>query len=292
MRFMEAATTGDFPSLLRADYEDIVLSAYGSVNQPEQALCYEKPSDQETETYRGLKHIQDLDEVVPQGAEIPEVLLGEKSTAAITNYKYARIASVTKEMVIYNKLSEFTRLASAIGDAMGRTISKKIAAAIETSGNYTAYGSTLTLTRANVELMLTKFKTQTATAADGSSVKLALIPDTILVPPDLTNDAERIVGSVNIPGSANNDINVLRGKLRIVESPWLSSSTVWYLMKTNWVNGLVLQKVIGPPPENSIQDVNATQSDSVFRYDKISYKTEVLFGVGVVDAKSILRSTS
>ena len=289
--FAEAATTGEFPSLLREDYEDILLSAYNEAPPVLLPLCRRVTSNKEVETYRGMNIIQDQDNVIPEGSEYPEIMLSEKSTVSITNRKYGGIVSVTDEMIRYNKMAEFDRLAAMEGEALARTVESKIASMIETTTNTTAYGSTLTLTRANIELMATKFKQQTATAADASTVNLNLAPDTLLIPEDLEFDARRIMNSTLIPGSANNDVNVMKSAYNVVVCQQLSSASVFYLLKARWANGAVFQSVVGPPPETFIQSMDRTQSaDSTFRYDKINFKARLIFGVGVLDTKWCLRS--
>lgn len=293
MKFQEAATTGEFPSLLREDYRDILLSAYGSVPATLLPLCYVVDSNKESETYRGMKGLGPTTQKVPEGGEFPERMLGEKSTVTVTNYKYGDIVSYTREMSLYNKLSEFKRLATLQGMALADGLEENLADAIETSGNYTAYGSTLTLNRANLEAMILKFNTQTDTDEEGRTIKLGIKADTLLVPPDLEMEGKRLLQSSQIPGSANNDINVLQGGLKLVVSNRLASTSVFYVMKSNWPNGLVYQKVIGPPPESFIQDIKSSQvSDNVFRYDKISFRADMIYGIDVIDAKAILRSTS
>jgi len=293
IKFHEASTTGDFPSLLRSDYQDILLSAYADVPQPLFSLCDTVTSNRESETYRGLKPLRDMNEIVPEGSEYPEMMLDEKSTVTITNRKYGGLISVTDEMIRYAKLSEFARLGAMLGDDLARNVEYQIAQVIETTTNTTATGSTRTLNRTNLETVVKEFKEQTTTAADGSTVKLGLVPDTLLVPPDLEFEARRLLQSTLIPGSANNDINVLKSSLNIVVSYYLSSDSVWYVLKSKWANGLKFQKVIGPPPELSIQDVKGSNlPDSSFRYDKITYKARMLFGVGVIDPDWCIRSTT
>ena len=190
-------------------------------------------------------------------------------------------------------MSDFKRLAEIQGRALADGLEANIATCIETSGSYTAYGSTLTLTASNLELALIKFNTQTTTDAEGRTIKLGLVADTLLVPPDLEMAAQRILNSTLIPGSANNDVNVLKGRLSIVVSRRLSSASVWYLMASKSPVGLIYQKVVGPPPETHVQDIQSTQvSDIAFRYDKISFRADMIYGLKVLDAKTILRSTS
>ncbi len=292
-RFREAATTGDFPNLLREDYKDILLSAYATVPQTLFPLCYVADSNKESETYRGLTDLGPTTAIVPEGGEFPERMLSEKTTVTITNKKYGDIVSYTREMELYNKLAEFKRLTELQGRALADGLEENIADYIETTDNTTAYSGTVTLNRVNLEAMVTAYKKQTTTDPEGKTIKLAMVPDTLLVPPDLEQEAQRLIRSTAIPGSANNDINVLQGTLKIVVCPRLSSTSLFYVLKANWPNGLVYQKVIGPPPETFVQSVSSAQiSDNVFRYDKISYRADMIYGIGNLDDKWCIRSTT
>jgi len=292
-RFREAATTGDFPSLLREDYKDILLSAYATVPATLFPLCYKADSNKETETYRGLTDLGPTTAVVPEGGEFPERMLSEKSIVTITNYKYGDIVSYTREMELYNKLAEFKRLTELQGRALADGLEENIADYIETTTNTTAYSATVTLNRVNLEAMVMTFKKQTTTDTEGKTIRLGLIPDTLLIPPDLEMEAQRLLNSALIPGSANNDVNVLKGSLDIVVSHRLSSASLFYVCKRNWPNGLTYQKVIGPPPETFVQNVSSAQiSDNVFRYDKISYRADMIYGIGNLDDKWCIRSTT
>lgn len=53
------------------------------------------------------------------------------------------------------------------------------------------------------------------------------ILDTLLVPPDLLEDALVIAGSENKPGTANNDTNTFRG-VTVLSSPLLSDTNNWF----------------------------------------------------------------
>ena len=293
MKFREAATSGEFASLMREDYEDILLGSFADVPKPLLDLCVQVSSEKEAETYRGLKHLQDVDQLIPEGGEYPEIMLGEKDTVTITNRKYGGIIAVTDEMIRYAKLGEIKRLPNLLGESLGRKVEKGIVSVIETTANTTASSGTLTLTRANLETVMNNYKIQTATAADGTTVKLGLIPDTLLVPPALEYDARRILNAVLIPGSANNDPNVIQGALKIVVSHYLTSTSTWYVLKSKCASGLIFQKVVGPPPELSTQEVSSTQApDGSFLYDKIKYKARMVIGAGVIDAKWAIRSTA
>ena len=293
MRFREAATSGEFPSLLRSDYQDILLADYARAPQPLLSITYQTTSDRDEETYRGLKVLTEQILEVPEGGKYPEDMLDEKSTVTIANRKYGKIYAITREMIMFAKLAEIKRMASLNAEFLSTIYEKILVATIENTSNTTASASTLTLNRANLETVITAYRKQTDTAADGSSVKLGLVPDTLLVPPDLQFESQRLLNSTLIPGSANNDMNVLQGLLTIVVSHYLTSTSVWYVLKKNWANGLVVQNVIGPNPETFIQDVSGNNMpDGPFLYDEIKYRADLFFGAGVIDAKWAIRSTT
>jgi hypothetical protein len=59
---------------------------------------------------------------------------------------------------------------------------------------------------------------------------IQVIPDTLVIPYQLRPTAERLLQSTLRPGYADNDVNTLKGKLRIVVSHFLTSSTAWFVM--------------------------------------------------------------
>lgn len=64
---------------------------------------------------------------------------------------------------------------------------------------------------------------------------MGVIPDTLVVPPDLKWTAKELLQSTyNVDGTANNagKINVLQGELILVVSPYLTDADNWYLLCT------------------------------------------------------------
>lgn len=59
---------------------------------------------------------------------------------------------------------------------------------------------------------------------------VSIKPDTLLVPPELEETATIIVGTDRDIGSANNDINVNRGRYRVVSWDYLTDATNWFLI--------------------------------------------------------------
>lgn len=65
---------------------------------------------------------------------------------------------------------------------------------------------------------------------DDAGGRLAINPDMLLVPPDLEDAAIKIVGSVQQPGNANNDINPQNGRMRVVRWNYLTDTNAWFMI--------------------------------------------------------------
>jgi hypothetical protein len=58
----------------------------------------------------------------------------------------------------------------------------------------------------------------------------AIHPDTLLVPPELEDDALVMINTAQVPGSGNNDVNTLRGRYKVVAWDYLTDSNAWFLL--------------------------------------------------------------
>lgn len=68
---------------------------------------------------------------------------------------------------------------------------------------------------------------------------VSIRPDTLLVPPALEYTGRVILNSTLLPGSGNNDINVMAGALNLVVWDYLSDTNAWFVLKAK--TGLVAQ---------------------------------------------------
>ena len=71
--------------------------------------------------------------------------------------------------------------------------------------------------------------------------------DTLLVPTALGFTARRILGSELQAGTAQNDVNALRGRLNVVESPRLVDTDSWFLFRLNTGKRSLRMRLSGPP---------------------------------------------
>lgn len=70
----------------------------------------------------------------------------------------------------------------------------------------------------------------------------------IIIPPDLYRKAEEIIGSSQDPESSNNAINPYKGKVSIIESPYLTNTQRWFVQTD--IPGLIHQKRKGVQLKN------------------------------------------
>jgi len=94
---------------------------------------------------------------------------------------------------------------------------------------YSNYNSSYALTYGNLQTVYTQYTTTNNKDERGDIIDL--IPDTILIPPALKFTAAAILESTLIPGSTDNDVNVLKSILTPLEWPRLSDTDGWFIGK-------------------------------------------------------------
>lgn len=119
-------------------------------------------------------------------------------------------ARVTREIIAANVLnngfsSSFTMGTASDGAAL-------FSASHSTGGPGAAAQSNLSTAGDLSELVLEGMIVNISLTKDARGKQIQLMPDKLVIPPALMFDAERILGSTQQAGSANNDINVLKSK--------------------------------------------------------------------------------
>jgi hypothetical protein len=100
-----------------------------------------------------------------------------------------------------------------------------------TLSNHTA---SLELTQANVQTVLTTMTSTNAVNERGE--RIAMNPNVLMVPPGLEYRARVILGTTQVSGSANNDINPIAGRLGLIVNRALddsASSAAWWVGERN-----------------------------------------------------------
>lgn len=113
-------------------------------------------------------------------------------------------------------------------------------------------------------------------------LNINVMPETLVIPPDLVFEAERILKSSQRSGTANNDINALAsmGKIKnVVASPYLTDSDAWFI-KTNAPDGL----------KHFIRRADDFAQDNDFDTSNAKYKATARYSFGWTDPRGIFAS--
>lgn len=169
--------------------------------------------------------------------------------------KFAKGRMVSQEMIDDEKFNMIAKLPRSLANAKMRT--KEQAAADVFNYGFVAGGGGLarfeggdskalfatdhvnragTVTQSNrITTPLSQTSLQAVISAmktrrDSKNQIVTFTPDTLLVPPALEYTARVILESTQVVGSANNDVNPVKGALNLIVWPYLTSSTAWFVL--------------------------------------------------------------
>ena len=112
-------------------------------------------------------------------------------------------------------------------------------------------------------------------------LKIAVMPQKLIVPADLVFEADRILKTPPVVGSADNDLNVVRGKFPggAVVNHYLTDPDAWFI-KTNVKEGMKMF--------NRISDTFSQDND--FDTENAKYKCRSRWSVGWTDPRGVFGS--
>jgi hypothetical protein len=139
------------------------------------------------------------------------------------------------------------------------------------------FSNILTTPAALSQTSLEQLLIQLRTAVDNNGKRIKLEATQLIVPPALMMQAEVLLKSALRTGTANNDINPLKGKLSdIAVVTRLTSNTAWWL-KTDATEGLKFL--------NRRAMEKSMEGD--FETDSVRYKATERYGVGWTDPRTV-----
>lgn len=228
---------------------------------------------------------------------------------AIRNYEFAKGITIERALVDDDQYNEITRRAQSMGDSFATTIEHDAAQVFinaftdsgtnrmgastngadgvglcstahpyspRQSGSTQSNEGTLDLNLANLDT--TKMAMEAFT--DDQGQLLGIMPDMLLVPPELQRIATQIVSAKAIyePGSAQFDVNMFAGMIRPVVWNRLTDSNAWFLIDSR----LMLQNLIWQwrirPEFAQAQDFDGIQA---------KYRGYMRYGIGWTDYRWI-----
>lgn len=292
----EAATTSEFPSLLRDGLKAILFDSYNDQPTTFEQWCRMESSNKPAEDWIELARLGTLP-IVAEQQPYPEAEGAVDRTVRIANNKYGMIFSITEEMIKFDRLNQIKQYPNDMGAAAKTTLEEQAYAVLSNTANYVRnsttgdndVGANTAATTFSATGLLTAYRTLVTMKDRRSGRYLNIMPDTLVVTPGLEWAAKQLLLSDSlVRASANNaaevygtgEKNVIRGAVKtIVVTPWLGTTYQWCLMSKN--RAVVMQEV--EPLQLLIDDVRTVQNEAYFVYDKIRYRVRLWFGVGMLN---------
>lgn len=223
----------------------------------------------------------------------------DPTTTDTVQYKHTTFSKgfiVEKELVDDEMYSQINKMPKALARAARATIESKAAEIFNNSANANALnykgeplisashkrldgGTTsnaigdLALSEANLEIA---FKLA-AEQVDERGLKIQMNVTTLVVPRALEFTAEKIAKSVQLPGTANNDINPMKGRFNVIVLDYLTDVNNWYLL------------------DDSLHELNFFWREKLnfktttdFDTDQAKYKGRMRFSYGWSDHRGVL----
>ncbi len=303
----EAATTSEFPTLLRDGLKQILFSAYNEEPSTYQEIVFAEPSNKPAEDWLEMNSLGTLP-VVAEGNPYPEVKPATDRVARVANYKRGYIFNITEEMIRFDRANQMRQYPQDMGTAAKQTIETDVYSVLSTAGNYTRnsttgdndVGANTAATTFSASGLITAFAVIRTMKDRKSGRYMNIIPDTLLVTPQLEFAAKQLLmsPSLQVPGTGVNAAvlvygtggeNPFRGLVtRIIVSPFLGTSYQWVLMKAK--RAVVYQEV--DPLQLLVDDVRSVQNEGYFLYDNIRYRVRIWYGTGMVNDRFAYYSSS
>lgn len=309
-------TTSDFPSLtddLQSIFNEVAAT---SIEEMKGNLLFNvRDTDRRTHDHLIL-HGMDVIKRVAQGADLPVSQIVEGDTITWTQSRYGGIVSVTKDMRIFDLYDQIdTVVRSATMDAFHK-IDQSFADVLLNGFSATSYvdpyGDTVSAVGPDGVALFSASHTNNingntfrnliryngannpiltreaivAARADGKKYKdptghvRPINLDTLIVSPDREDEAERIVFSNQISGSADNDENRLKGKIKQVivwdklaqSSAGTDTSAYWFMADSQMV-GESLQALFRERP-------TLDAPDQIYKSKNWDYSIDFYYSIG------------
>lgn len=288
--------TGNFGKLLEPGLRKLFFQGYKDKPEEFSRVFNVLSSKKAVETDY---HVSGIGEwtVKEQGGDIDaeDPTCGQEVT--YTHASYAKMMTITREMFDDDQYNVINKMPKKMGKG-GRVLVEKTSADVLNNSftvngydgvplfsnshpqlNSASLDDNLTggaLSDANLKLGMTLMTKQ----IDQAGLKIQAEANNLIIPPELEWTAMTLMQSVLLPGSPNNDKNVIKSRLRIIIMSYLTSTTAWFLQ------------------DNSLSELNffwrvkpEFKGDEQFTSMVARYRGYERFSVGYSDYRGLVGST-
>lgn len=232
---------------------------------------------------------------VPEGAEYSYGTIGDRGET-IQLATYGKMFGITRQAIVNDDMSAFTRIPQRMGRAAKRTVGNLVYAVL-TDNAAMADGVTLfhadhdnvgtgAITTANVDAgraIMAKQKDPDSHAAGGLNIR----PAYLLVPVELEGKAQALMMSEFDPSQTQRNPNYVRGLATVVSEARLStaSSAVWYMAANPMMHDTIEVAYLNGNDQPTLE-----QRDG-WNVDGVEFKVRLDAGVKALDYRGLYRST-
>lgn len=226
-------------------------------------------------------------ERVAEGAEFTHGTIGETGESyALASY--GRIVAVTRQAIINDDLSAFTRLPSMYGARAAELEADLVYGVLSGNGQmsdgkalfHSAHGNVLTGGLDVEGLSKVRALGRKQTGIDGAKINVSFI--TLIVHPDDETAAEKLVGSIAPTNSA--EFNPFVGRMQIVSDPRVAEGTWFAAASPNLVDTIELGFLAG---QRGLQ----TFTRDGWEVDGVEVKARLDVGAKAIDWRGLARAT-
>ncbi len=244
----------DVPKLLEAGLKTVFFEAYDASVGDWEKISTVVPSEQDTETYAWLGSVPKMREFKDE--RLPAGLL--EHNYAIKNKTWEASVAVERAAIEDDLYGQIKLRVQGLARESKRHIDELVFSLL--AGGFTsnchdgqyffdtdhAEGDSGTQSNRGTDA-LSSTSLETAITAmmkfkDDRGKVLGIVPDVLVVPPDLQWTALELLNSTYYPelvaagaGSQKLSANPLKGRLDLVVSPYLTDSNDWFLLASKWI---------------------------------------------------------
>ncbi len=282
----------DTPRLLEAGLRTVFFEAYESVSPDWQRIATIVTSNKDQETYAWLGSVPSMrefkDERMPLGLREEEYVIRNKTWESSISVERSAIEDDLYDQIKLRVQGLAAETRRHI-DELVFTLLKNGFFTVCSDGQYffdtdhsagesgtQSNKGTAALSAASLQAAITamcKFK-------DDRGKPLGMLPDLLVVPPDLQWTAMELLNSVYYPDTLASGQklagNVLRGKLDLLVSPYLTDSNDWFVLCTKGVVKPIIFQSRTPVEFAAVE----ADSESGFMRDKYHYGVRARYNVG------------
>lgn len=234
---VESASTSDFPYLLANTLNKVLQRSYQMVpDQWRKVVNIATVPDFKEKQILRVSEADDLEEIKGEPGEYKDGTLVESKESYQLSI-FGRTFSVLYKAIINDDLDAIRKMPDRFGRAAARLLNQLVFNVLinnPTMGDGKAlfhvdHGNlgSLALAEGSLTAAITAMRRQT----DDKGKMIYVKPRYLMVPPELEWTARKLLQSAQVPGTANNDANILRDVgLEPIICDWLSDANDWYLI--------------------------------------------------------------